>query len=43
MYILFEGIDTCGKSTQIDLIKRRHPDLIVTKEPGGTSFGREAR
>jgi len=43
MYILFEGIDTCGKSTQIDLIKARHPDVIVTKEPGGTSFGKKAR
>ncbi len=43
MYILFEGIDTCGKSTQIDLIRERHPDVIVTKEPGGTAFGKKAR
>ena len=43
MYILFEGVDTCGKSTQIDLIKERHPDVIVTKEPGGTAFGAKAR
>ena len=43
MYILFEGIDTCGKSTQIDLIKARHPEVIVTKAPGGTSFGKKAR
>ena len=43
MYILFEGIDTCGKSTQIDLIRERHPDVIVTKEPGGTAFGQKAR
>lgn len=43
MYILFEGVDTCGKSTQIELIKERHPDVIVTKEPGGTAFGTKAR
>ena len=43
MYILFEGIDTCGKSTQIELIRRKYPDIIVTKEPGGTVFGERAR
>ncbi len=43
MYILFEGIDTCGKSTQIDLIAQKHPELIVTHEPGGTPFGKKAR
>ena len=43
MYILFEGIDTCGKSTQIDLIADKHPDVIVTHEPGGTAFGKQAR
>jgi len=43
MYILFEGVDTCGKSTQIDLIREKHPDVIVTKEPGGTAFGKKAR
>ncbi len=43
MYILFEGIDTCGKSTQIDLIADKHPDVIITNEPGGTPFGKKAR
>jgi len=43
MYILFEGIDTCGKSTQIELLSNKHPDLIVTHEPGGTKFGKQAR
>ncbi len=43
MYILFEGIDTCGKTTQIDLIREQHPEVIVTKEPGGTAFGIKAR
>jgi len=33
MYILLEGIDGCGKSTPIELIKDRFPDIITTKEP----------
>ena len=43
MYILFEGIDTCGKSTQIELLAQKFDDIIVTKEPGGTKFGMKAR
>jgi len=43
MYILFEGIDTCGKSTQIDLVANKHPEIVVTHEPGGTTFGKKAR
>ena len=43
MYILFEGIDTCGKSTQIDLISQQNAEIIVTHEPGGTPFGKKAR
>ncbi len=43
MYILFEGIDTCGKSTQIERISRKYPEIITTKEPGGTPFGLKAR
>ncbi|RLA63863.1 MAG: dTMP kinase [Epsilonproteobacteria bacterium] len=43
MYILFEGIDTCGKSTQINLIAKKYSDVLITHEPGGTSFGQKAR
>ncbi|HHO64933.1 MAG TPA: dTMP kinase, partial [Epsilonproteobacteria bacterium] len=43
MYILFEGIDTCGKSTQIELLAEKYPEIIVTQEPGGTAFGKKAR
>lgn len=43
MYVLFEGIDTCGKTTQIELIAEHFNDVIVTKEPGGTEFGKHAR
>jgi len=43
MYILFEGIDTCGKSTQVELIAQKFDNVIITKEPGGTEFGIQAR
>ena len=43
MYILFEGIDTCGKTTQIELIAQKFENSITTKEPGGTEFGKQAR
>jgi dTMP kinase len=43
MYVVFEGIDGCGKSTQIELLKPIYKDAIFTKEPGGTKFGVEAR
>ena len=43
MVVLFEGIDTCGKSTQIALLKEKHPEIVTTKEPGGTPFGVKAR
>ena len=43
MYILFEGIDTCGKSTQIELLAQKFDNIVVTKEPGGTKFGVKAR
>jgi len=43
MYVLFEGIDTCGKSTQIELLSDRFDDVILTKEPGGTPLGQQLR
>ena len=43
MYVLFEGIDTCGKSTQVEIIAQKLDNVIVTKEPGGTEFGKQAR
>ena len=43
MYILFEGIDTCGKSTQIELLAQQYPQVLTTHEPGGTAFGVKAR
>lgn len=43
MYILFEGIDTCGKSTQVELMAKKMDNVLLTKEPGGTEFGKQAR
>jgi len=43
MYILFEGIDTCGKSTQVELMTQKLENALSTKEPGGTTFGEKAR
>ena len=43
MYIAIEGIDTAGKSTQIEAISKHFPNAIVTKEPGATDIGREIR
>ena len=43
MYILFEGIDGAGKSTQIARLAAVFPQAIVTKEPGGTKLGENLR
>jgi dTMP kinase len=43
MYITIEGIDTAGKSTQIEAVSKNFPDAIITKEPGATEIGKEIR
>jgi len=43
MYVVFEGVDTAGKSTQVDLLHALYPDAIKTKEPGGTELGMTIR
>ncbi|MDZ4660525.1 MAG: dTMP kinase [Pseudomonadota bacterium] len=46
-FIVFEGIDGCGKSTQIkllaDFLKSKNIGFILTREPGGTPLGEEVR
>ena len=51
-FIVFEGIDGCGKTTQINKISKWLPDsglmkknskLIKTKEPGGSLLGKKLR
>jgi dTMP kinase len=46
-FITFEGIEGCGKTTQVriagdDLRKRRIP-VLVTEEPGGAPLGKHIR
>ena len=43
MYVVIEGIDTAGKSTQLELLKAKLPNAIFTKEPGGTTLGIKLR
>ena len=43
MYLVLEGIDTAGKSTQIELLQDLYENLIITKEPGATPLGEQIR
>ncbi len=43
MYVVIEGVDTAGKSTQINILKEKFPQAVFTKEPGGTALGLKLR
>jgi dTMP kinase len=47
MFITFEGIDFCGKSTQIELLKsyllKNKKKVQVIREPGGTKISEKIR
>jgi dTMP kinase len=47
MFITFEGIDFCGKSTQVELLKNylkeKNKKVEIIREPGGTNISEEVR
>ncbi|MDR3144486.1 MAG: dTMP kinase [Puniceicoccales bacterium] len=47
IFVTFEGMECCGKSTQLHLLARwlreRGHDAIETREPGGTDIGESIR
>lgn len=47
LFISFEGIDGVGKTTQVEALSKHLQSLglevVVTREPGGTSLGKELR
>ena len=45
-FVTFEGIDSSGKTTQIDLLKKEFAnrrDVVFTSNPGETQLGKELR
>ena len=47
LFITFEGIDGCGKSTQVEyfksLMQQNNIDFITVREPGGTAISEKIR
>jgi len=47
MFITFEGIDASGKTTQLQLLesvlREKGHDILVTRQPGGTTIGQKLR
>jgi dTMP kinase len=47
MFITFEGIDFCGKSTQVELLKKylenKGKQVEIIREPGGTEISEKIR
>lgn len=46
-FFTFEGIDGCGKTTQLNLLtqwlKSKRVDFLLTREPGGSALGEQIR
>jgi dTMP kinase len=47
MFITFEGIDLCGKSTQVrllyDFLEKKRKKVVLVREPGGTLISEKIR
>jgi dTMP kinase len=47
LFITFEGVEGCGKSTQMELLKgwfeKRGGNVLAVREPGGTKLGEKVR
>jgi dTMP kinase len=47
VFVTFEGLDGCGKSTQAALLaatlRQRGREVVATREPGGTPLGERVR
>ena len=47
MFITFEGIDFCGKSTQVEILKKylanKNKQVEIIREPGGTEISEKIR
>jgi len=47
MFLSFEGLDGCGKTTQVELLEAyretQEREFVSTREPGGTDLGEQLR
>lgn len=47
MFITFEGLDFCGKSTQVKMLEeylaKKHKKIKIIREPGGTNISEKIR
>jgi dTMP kinase len=47
MFLSFEGLDGCGKTTQVELLEAyletKEIEFVATREPGGTVLGEQLR